>query len=1235
MLCYCSVSSGYTIFQDNFDNAAGSTAVWPGSGDYDPGNPSVGSWGILEYAVSDVQVSSYSGTNANVLGGIQPSAHSGAKYLISGYHNEYYNNWTYAGRPCANFANTEVKITADYWVWGTTGMFSQVVGYAGVNATGSIAFIVVLSGSGDVKWHDGTQYVTAAATWTPGIWNHVVVGVDLVNNSAKISVNGSTYEEFSPTYEIVHSVVFSGDQTIYYDDISISNGSDKKAAIVTSNYSNGDYSPAERLYSWMMVLKPLGYDSDTYISTTVFTPANYDLIVFANLYDYDKTQTWSNLVSPLRSWIFYNGGILLVEGARTDYSPVDWLDDVDPTWTITLPTDTDWPMSGLPHWIDPDLLDVHNLENGVESRGYSTARIPNARAYIPSNHNGIVPPANIGTVLAKNMSDEPIIWTDALGTGRIIVTTLFNDYGLDKYLMEDLLAWHYGGTYTVCLPDEPNIIVQAQSISRSGSGSSTVITFDANDIMRVNGNPFFPFGFYGVSRASTMSAMQANGFNFVHSDIDNADDYNMLTTCQLTWANDQRLVDDICAGMSDTTLSSRGLMEEPSNTTFTNKTGMYRAALCKWLDPNRPCYTLLNDGADFEAYSGLGDFTEVDPYTILTSTYGLGRIYSDITRTRALNGGKPVWALLQAHGMTGQLYLPDPAQLVGEMYVALAAGARGISWFVMDQPDDGGQSNITYIRNNDLSWRQPQWSTLCTLASEFNTIKPWLLKGLDSEISITSSNKDEVFARCYTGSTNSMLIIVNGKATSQNVTLAWYGSTTYTKCFSDSPGLSISNGVISLTMSGYQRGVYFFCPPETKFQANFESDTTSTTAWPNTSADYDPGAAIVGNWGIAEPGAYEDVQVTSYSGSNNNVLGGIQPSAHSGSKYMISGYHYEYYGNWNHAGLPCANLVSEVREGTVDFWVWGRSGMFSQIVGYAGANAAGNGAFFVVLDGTGRVRWYNGSNYITANATWTPDTWNHVVITVDLTADSGSISVNNSTPQSFSPTYGSDTTMGSVRFYGDYTSYYDDILITSKVIHFDDFETTTAETGAPRQGIDADPVGRVGWWWVKDRDNVYDEQVTSYATPGAHGGSKYLRLTNPVDSQAKAILNVNGALSSDFTASFWVYTGFKGFRLFTRDASENYGLFLSWGEGTAGYINYLRNGAWNATSCTYSLNQWQHVVLTFHYNVLSPTVDITVGNSSATGIPFYDSTKSSVSSILFAGGDASAYACIDDVLVTK
>jgi hypothetical protein len=218
------------------------------------------------------------------------------------------------------------------------------------------------------------------------------------------------------------------------------------------------------------------------------------------------------------------------------------------------------------------------------------------------------------------------------------------------------------------------------------------------------------------------------------------------------------------------------------------------------------------------------------------------------------------------------------------------------------------------------------------------------------------------------------------------------------------------------------------------FQDNFENNTTvSTSAWP-AAGDFDPDNAVGGTWASQEAGAEEDIQVSNYAGINTSVFGGSQPTAHSGSNYLISGYHHEYYGSWGHAGLPVANLPADVAQVVVDCWVWGLVGSSGgddkmYVAAYAGANRAGNGAFLLRVNGSNDLQ-YVSSGWNSTGLSMVEGVWNHLMVSADMTTHTIGISLNGSLSVGGSFYYQNDVTIGSVAFYSDVTSYYDDIVIT-------------------------------------------------------------------------------------------------------------------------------------------------------------------------------------------------------------
>jgi len=213
LVCGINNTQAAVVFQDNFENnTAVSTAAWPdGTGDFDPDNAAVGSWWTGENDASDVQVTSY-------VGGSQPtSAHSGSNYLIAGWHHEYYGGWTNYGRAIANFSDLVDHAVIDFWVWGEDGMHAQIVGRELAYGDGNGVFLMVLDDSGAVHWATGTDTVTLAATWTAGVWNHVVIDLDVLAQTADITINDQSPETFPAAYEggapTIGSIRFEGDFT--------------------------------------------------------------------------------------------------------------------------------------------------------------------------------------------------------------------------------------------------------------------------------------------------------------------------------------------------------------------------------------------------------------------------------------------------------------------------------------------------------------------------------------------------------------------------------------------------------------------------------------------------------------------------------------------------------------------------------------------------------------------------------------------------------------------------------------------------------------------------------------------------------------------------------------------------------------------------------------------------------------------------------------------------------------
>ena len=203
----------------------------------------------------------------------------------------------------------------------------------------------------------------------------------------------------------------------------------------------------------------------------------------------------------------------------------------------------------------------------------------------------------------------------------------------------------------------------------------------------------------------------------------------------------------------------------------------------------------------------------------------------------------------------------------------------------------------------------------------------------------------------------------------------------------------------------------------------------------------------------------------------------------------------------------------------------------------------------------------------------------------------------------------------------------------------DDFENAPQVATLPSEqwsGPDADPVAEIGTWTTADSTGIWDEQVTSYATPGPASGSNYLRLSNisiVKSSEARAHF-AGGELAKGFKAEFDLYILKHGhFRLALCDSEGKMGGWMTFGEGTAGVVARRESNWWTNTGAKYALNEWQHVAIRYKYDADNPTMDITIGESSATAVPFHDNSVSGIAQLVFFGGWGSE-SYLDNVLVT-
>jgi len=599
------------------------------------------------------------------------------------------------------------------------------------------------------------------------------------------------------------------------------------AGVIGSDYTYHDYKPREL---WNESLMRMGYKPVMFHRDDLDLWQNsldkISLLFFSKTYDYGDNIAWGDkLGMPLNSWI-YDGGILVLEGANSDDSPVSWISDINDSWDIV----TDNPLCGFPTWFQSGLLSPHTLPDGVEAVGYYMGRIPYAIPYTAGN-GGLTTVPTVGTVLTKNKDGRPTTWADNMGSGTIVVSNYFQGYALNNFLLEDILNYMNASYVPVCKEGLTiaQIVSEVEPIDPN-KHSPIEVSYNDDGILLIDGVKQFPSGFWGVTHPNSMQMMVDEGFDFAwgpSDDIYDENDYDslMATSAHLATYNIAGMVEVIDDYILEDNLIIWQLAEEPENNgAMSNYQVKLANAVAKKLDPDRITGLMVNNLACVEAYADIADVFQVDPYYIGTPTCPLltPRDYKFVKGFT----DKPIWSLLQAHWNIGCLLTkPTTTQLTALMYAALANNVKAIAWFILDTPDAPDYQD-SYLRNNGvwLEEQREQWERILGLIDEYAVIKPWIIES-DSNVTVSSSHPD-VSTLCFTkpNSPEHLLVVVNALSTAvSNAVISWpLDTTNYDDAFISlhnadpniplSPAISVntSTDTITVSLSGYQRGVYKF-----------------------------------------------------------------------------------------------------------------------------------------------------------------------------------------------------------------------------------------------------------------------------------------------------------------------------------------------------------------------------------------------------------------------------------------
>lgn len=171
------------------------------------------------------------------------------------------------------------------------------------------------------------------------------------------------------------------------------------------------------------------------------------------------------------------------------------------------------------------------------------------------------------------------------------------------------------------------------------------------------------------------------------------------------------------------------LYDEPNVEKDNRLKDIYRTV--KDMDPEHPTIIVHFTPARFESIGTFCDLPWVDTYPV---PWSIARVYEAVRTAKALSG-KPVWSVIQAHGLEWQnarekntavildkQQRPTPKEFRAMVHAALAGGAGGIIVYFLPQ------------RMHDMKKNTPLlWQAICAVGNELAMLSAPLEQGMDDQ----------------------------------------------------------------------------------------------------------------------------------------------------------------------------------------------------------------------------------------------------------------------------------------------------------------------------------------------------------------------------------------------------------------------------------------------------------------------------------------------------------------------
>ena len=371
----------------------------------------------------------------------------------------------------------------------------------------------------------------------------------------------------------------------------------------------------------------------------------------------------------------------------------------------------------------------------------------------------------------------------------------------------------------------------ALAASLSGPGTAAVV----NGRVEIDGNPFFPFGFYHVTHSgtqanlyNTLNLVSSAGFNTLHAGtvypidhgrfLDTAAQQGVRVITEFG-NSPEKLTQLITNYGGKPAVLGWNVADDVDDGTKTHDQVLALYNQAKTSDPRHLPYISGFRAPNEPGPGGVTSATFMDVTKLLGMqrypvTYGSVRIVwqaNASTVDAARPRGLPVIANLQAfnwNSSTNGNRFPTPAEGRNMTYQAIAAGVKGIIYYTFF---DGGN----YLPTGS----PPLWAELKALVPEVNVLAPALLSGQMTRVLADASG--DRFASYWVYANRVYVIVVNTSTSSAKTFSLPMPTGTLGPAqplFSGRPsGMNFSNGVLSGTLQPLDVHAYVFngsSPPQ-------------------------------------------------------------------------------------------------------------------------------------------------------------------------------------------------------------------------------------------------------------------------------------------------------------------------------------------------------------------------------------------------------------------------------------